>query len=208
MCEFRDFLAIGLLGGNQVATALTNSATLANGIFSVNLDFGAGAFDGTARWLEITVSNGGATQTLSPRMQVLPAPHAVFSAVAAAVETNAVAVGNLQDGAVTDSKISTTTTLTRTVAETNLVIVRGSVNSNGTVILGQGFTCVANTSTNRTVTFNTPFSGVPSIVLGQHGTTGGGTVDLVTSSTSSFEVVTLVGGNGPSGFEFLAIGPK
>src|ERR1035437_4126554 len=154
MCEFRDFLAIGLLGGNQVATALTNSATLANGIFSVNLDFGAGAFDGTARWLEITVSNGGATQTLSPRMQVLPAPHAVFSAVAAAVETNAVAVGNLQDGAVTDSKISTTTTLTRTVAETNLVIVRGSVNSNGTVILGQGFTCVANTSTNRTVTVN------------------------------------------------------
>ena len=78
MGEFRDFLAIGLLGGNQVATALTNSATLANGIFSVNLDFGAGAFDGTARWLEITVSNGGATQTLSPRMQVLPAPYAVF----------------------------------------------------------------------------------------------------------------------------------
>jgi hypothetical protein len=195
-------------GGSQIATALTNSAALANGFFSVNLDFGAGAFDGTARWLDITVTNRGTTQTLSPRVQVLPAPYALFSAVAATVATNTVATINLQDGAVTDSKISTTTTLARTVAETNLVIIRGSVNSNGTVVLGQGFTCVANTSTNRIVTFNTPFSGIPSIALGQHGTTGGGTVDLVTSSTSGFEVVTLVGGNGPSGFEFIAIGPK
>src|ERR1035441_7654292 len=84
-------------GGSQIATAITNSAALANGLFSVNLDFGAGAFDGTARWLDITVTNDGTTQTLSPRVQVLPVPYALFSAVAAAVATNTVATINLQE---------------------------------------------------------------------------------------------------------------
>ena len=155
--------------GSQIGSAITNSATLANGLFSVNLDFGAGAFTGAATWLDITITNGGASQELSPRVQVLPTPYALFSAVAATVATNAVATSDIQDGAVADSKISTTTTLTRTMAETNLVIIRGSINSSGTVVLGQGFTCVANNSTNRTVTFNTPFSSIPSIALGQHG---------------------------------------
>ena len=88
------------------------------------------------------------------------------------------------------------------------MVIRGSVNANGTVVWGQGFTCVANNGTNRTVSFNTPFSGIPSIALGQHGTSGGAGVDLVSSSTSGFEVVTLTNENGASGFEFIAIGPQ
>src|ERR1035438_6929564 len=60
-----------LSGGNQVGTGITNTPTLFNGLFSVNLDFGAGAFDGTARYLDITVTNAGVTQTLSPRVQVM-----------------------------------------------------------------------------------------------------------------------------------------
>jgi hypothetical protein len=69
-------------GGNQVGSTITTSATLANGLFSVNLDFGAGAFTGNARWLDITVTNGGTVQTLSPRVQVLPSPYALFSSSA------------------------------------------------------------------------------------------------------------------------------
>ncbi len=41
-------------GGGQIGVTISNSPTLANGLFSVNLDFGAAAFDGDARWLEIT----------------------------------------------------------------------------------------------------------------------------------------------------------
>ena len=44
-----------------------------------HLDFGAGAFDGLARWLEIAVkrdADGGYT-TLSPRVALTPAPHAL-----------------------------------------------------------------------------------------------------------------------------------
>jgi hypothetical protein len=58
-----------LSGGNQIGSPVTTNPTLANGLFAVNLDFGAGAFNGSARWLDITVSNG-IVQTLSPRVSV------------------------------------------------------------------------------------------------------------------------------------------
>jgi hypothetical protein len=70
-------------GGNKIGSTITTSTTLANGLFSVNLDFGAGAFDGSARWLDITVTNGPDTQTLSPRVQVLPTPYALYAGTAA-----------------------------------------------------------------------------------------------------------------------------
>ena len=68
--------------GNLIGSNITTSATLANGLFSVNLDFGAGAFTGSACWLDITITNGGTTQELSPRVQVLPAPYALYSSTA------------------------------------------------------------------------------------------------------------------------------
>src|SRR2546425_2211832 len=40
-------------GGSQIGSDIATSPTLANGLFSVNLDFGAGVFDGSARWLGI-----------------------------------------------------------------------------------------------------------------------------------------------------------
>jgi hypothetical protein len=101
---------------NQIGSTITTSPTLANGLFSVNLDFGSGAFTGSARWLDITITNGGTTQTLSPRVQVLPAPYALFSAVAATVTNgaimnaqlagNAVNTTNIQNGAITTAQIA------------------------------------------------------------------------------------------------------
>jgi len=67
-------------GGNQVGGGITNSVTLANGIFSVSLDFGSTPFDGSLRWLDTTVINGGTTETLSPRVQLLPTPYALYAA--------------------------------------------------------------------------------------------------------------------------------
>jgi hypothetical protein len=101
--------------GNQIGSTITTSPTLANGLFSVNLDFGS-AFNGSARWLDITITNGGVTQTLSPRVQVLPTPYAQFAAVAATVTNggimnaqlavNAVTTTNIQSGAVTTTQIA------------------------------------------------------------------------------------------------------
>ena len=115
--------------GNQIGSAITNRPTLANGLFTVNLDFGAGAFNGNARWLGITITNGGVTQTLSPRVQVLPVPYALYAAsanVAATATTattassattattattanfvaaNSITTVSLQDNAVTSAKI-------------------------------------------------------------------------------------------------------
>ena len=57
------------VGGNPPPVAVTN------GLFTAALDFGAGAFGSSARWLEITVSG----VALSPRQAVTPAPTATFS---------------------------------------------------------------------------------------------------------------------------------
>ncbi len=86
-----------LSGGNLTGGPLTNSATLVNGLFSVNLDFG-NAFAGAARWLDITVTNGGTTETLSPRVQLLPSPYALSAANASSVGNGewSMSVGNYQ----------------------------------------------------------------------------------------------------------------
>ncbi len=104
-------------GGGQIGSTISNSPTLANGLFTVNLDFGAGAFNDAGRWLDITVQAGTNTaETLSPRVQVLPAPYAQFAAVAATVTNgaiksaqmaaNAIATTNIQNGAITTAQIA------------------------------------------------------------------------------------------------------
>jgi len=68
---------------NQVGPTLTFDGAggnpppviVANGLFTQQLDFGAGAFDGNKRWLEITV--GGTT--LSPRTELTATPYALYS---------------------------------------------------------------------------------------------------------------------------------
>ena len=68
--------------GHQVGSAITNVITLANGLFTVDLDFGTGVFDGGGRWLGITVHSGVYAETLTPRVQVLPSPYALYSLTA------------------------------------------------------------------------------------------------------------------------------
>src|SRR5205823_687720 len=65
--------------GNQIFSAITNNPALGNGLFTVSLDFGASAFTGSARWLDVTVSSGPDTQTLSPRVAIAPVPYALYA---------------------------------------------------------------------------------------------------------------------------------
>ncbi len=94
--------------GNLIAGPITNSPTLFNGLFSINLDFGAGAFSGNARWLDITITNGPTTQTLFPRVPVLPAPYALYAANAnvAASAVNVVSGINITNAVLTNSYFS------------------------------------------------------------------------------------------------------
>ena len=88
--------------GSQIGTNLTNSATLSNGFFTVNLDFGAGIFSGSARWLDINVDG----QELSPRVQILPAPYALFAATAATVTNGAITSAQLAGAAINATNIA------------------------------------------------------------------------------------------------------
>ncbi|WP_376695873.1 hypothetical protein [Wenzhouxiangella sp. EGI_FJ10305] len=64
-------------GSNQVGTTITRSGVeVEDGLFQVELDFGAGAFDGSPRFLEIAVDNG---EPLTPRQPVTAAPVAGYA---------------------------------------------------------------------------------------------------------------------------------
>jgi hypothetical protein len=74
--------------GATVGTSNTfNDLVITNGLFTVTLDFGAGAFNGAARWLQIAARPGvsaGAYTNLAPRQAITPSPYAVFAGGAAA----------------------------------------------------------------------------------------------------------------------------
>src|SRR5215510_6273597 len=58
-----------------------NAVSVVNGVFTVSLDFGAGAFPGANRFLEISVRHNSneAFAPLSPRQPIAPTPYALRS---------------------------------------------------------------------------------------------------------------------------------
>jgi hypothetical protein len=81
-----DSLADGAqVGSTQTASSVSVSA----GIFSVSLDFGAAAFPGTNRWLEIRARLTGMPSftTLSPRQAISSTPYAIRSFNASSADT-------------------------------------------------------------------------------------------------------------------------
>src|SRR5215813_1426659 len=86
--QFKLFDA--LIDGNQIGDPITKpTVAVANGVFTVELDFGAGAFDGTPRYLEICVrpaDNPNPYTVLAPRQSFTSTPYAMHSANAAAAD--------------------------------------------------------------------------------------------------------------------------
>lgn len=117
--QFRLFDA--LVGGNQIATTvIREDVAVSNGIFTVTLDFGAAAFPGANRFLEISVRPGpstGAFTALTPLQPISATPYAIKSlnAESAAAATSADALSaacvgcvgsaKLADGSVSNAKI-------------------------------------------------------------------------------------------------------
>lgn len=75
-------------GGATVgASNVVNDLVMSNGLFAVTLDFGAGAFDGSSRWLQIAVRPGASTggyTNLAPRTPITATPYAIHAGGATA----------------------------------------------------------------------------------------------------------------------------
>jgi hypothetical protein len=80
-CDFRFVLYDSLVGGSQVGPLQERTdVELSDGRFAVNLDFGASAFRGQARWLEVAVQCASdiSYATLG-RVALTAAPQAVYA---------------------------------------------------------------------------------------------------------------------------------
>jgi len=82
-CDFKFSLWETLNGNEQVGSTLTQTSVVVDGgLFTVQLDFGSGAFNGNARWLETAVrcpTGTGTYSTLSPRQPVTAVPYAMHA---------------------------------------------------------------------------------------------------------------------------------
>ncbi len=80
--NLRCTLYNAMTGGSVVAGPLSISGVnVVDGLFMVELDFGAAVFDGSPRYIEISVADdqSGEFSTLAPRQMVSSAPQAIFS---------------------------------------------------------------------------------------------------------------------------------
>lgn len=69
-------------GGTPLGPILTNAAVaVVDGVFTTEANFGADAFTGSKRWLEIAVRHAGNADfvTLSPRQPITPTPYALYA---------------------------------------------------------------------------------------------------------------------------------
>jgi hypothetical protein len=80
-CDLRFYLWDSLSGGAQIGAPQTKSnVNLADGHFTVQLDFGSGVFQGNDRWLAAEVrcpAGAGVYTALSPRKPLTPTPYAL-----------------------------------------------------------------------------------------------------------------------------------
>jgi hypothetical protein len=89
--------------GLPLGTVLVEDTPASNGLFTVQLDFGANAFNGSPRWLQISVrpgTNAGAYAPLTPLQPVTATPYAIralnvgANGLAAGAYANAVTLSN------------------------------------------------------------------------------------------------------------------
>lgn len=90
-------------GNNVIAGPLSVSpVAVANGLFTVRIDFGAGVFTGPPRWLNVEVqpTGGGGFVPLTPRQEVTSSPYSIRAATAGSVADSSVAANQLNTGGV------------------------------------------------------------------------------------------------------------
>lgn len=113
--------------GSQIGSAIVVAPTgVTNGLFTVELTFGATAFDGSARWLEIGVRTNGSTAayaTLTPRQALNATPYAVRAALFSGPLGATNLTGKISDTnlSVNVALLTNNATFTRTVIASNFI---------------------------------------------------------------------------------------
>jgi hypothetical protein len=117
-----------LVGGSQVGSDVNIPAiTVNDGLFTVPIDFGAEAFDGSARWLQVQViTNGGGTiTTLSPRQPLTATPYAL--------QTRGITVNDLGYVGIGTTTPGSPLTVDRPLSSTGSVTISGPTGVPGIV---------------------------------------------------------------------------
>jgi hypothetical protein len=121
--------------GNVVAGPLTiNPVDVANGLFTLRLDFGAGVFTGPTRWLDIEVrpAGGGNYTQLSPRHEVTSSPYAIRAQTAGtAADVNLGTVVKSLNGLRDDLTLAAGANVTITPNGNTLTLASAGVGGNG-----------------------------------------------------------------------------
>ena len=82
-CDFQFKLYDASSGGSQIGSTITKAnQTVTDGRFTVSLDFGSSAFQGSNRWLQILVrcpAGSGSYTTLTTRQKLTASPYALYA---------------------------------------------------------------------------------------------------------------------------------
>lgn len=126
-------------GGTSLGTVERINVSVSNGVFTVKLDFGSAAFDGSVRYIETEArpTGVGSYASLSPRIQVVSVPYALRSMNSTTSET----AGNAtQLGGIAASQYVTTTSGAESFVRNTTVQQTGDFNLSGSGILGGSIT--------------------------------------------------------------------
>ena len=203
--DLRFTIYDALADGDAVGGPLTNAAVaVSNGLFTVPLDFGAGAFSGEARWLEIGVRTNGSTHDftlLSPRQPLTPAPQALYASSAGSV-----AASNLL-GTLPDARLSTNVALLNTGPTFTGTLSAGGFSGNGAALTNLDVTAVgpAGTFTTSRVFTLAPSPGLGTVPreVAVADVNRDGAPDLI-SANDVDNTLSVVLNNGSGGFALAA----
>jgi len=217
----------------KIANDAITSVQILNGTIGVD-KLGTGAvtadkiLDGTVASADIaadTITAGNIAPGAVASSEILDASIATADIADSAVTTAKIASGvNLSAGTLAATGNATigsaggTATLKVNdkpvpVAEENLRIIRGSVNADGTIALGTGFSITSATPGFAAwqVNFSTPFSGTPTVLVSDYNSQDGfHAVVADPANANSFRCYYTMFNNNPTrrGFSFIAIGPR
>lgn len=138
-----------LVGGNQIGATITNASVAVNqGVFSIQLDFGASVFTGADRFLEIAVRrNAGENYTtLSPRQQIASSPYSIRTLSAVQADT---ALDSNKLGGLDASEYVTNSTVGSSFIKNAATIQTGNFNISGNGFIGGNFGVGTTTPTSK-----------------------------------------------------------
>ncbi len=135
--QFKLFGSVG--GSDQIGGTITNPNVSVNqGVFTVNLDFGAAAFPGADRYLEISVrrNSGESFVTLNPRQQIASSPYSIRTLSAAQAD---ISLDSNKLGGIAASEYVTTTSVGNSFIKNDSTQQTGNFNISGNGVVGGRF---------------------------------------------------------------------